>query len=322
MTNAPDPSAPDTRPWRKRRPVFSRVVLYVLGLAIAGVIFLLLSEREDLDAEDRMNALRQELRGMPGMLLGLPNGSNAILEKLDAKFSDPDLPDDVRSLVARTRALAFRATRTTDPDELVAAHAGVEREMERAVALAPAEELQALHLEWAEFRLEVDQPETVPGLLQDEKVSWTSPTAKILRAYLMAAVKAQQGNKRAAAQEIDGFLAGLHGPLSAEEDFESGGRPWSPSEAAMVATERLARWRTGDDDPRFWERLAALTPRHCRAQVRAAAGFAAMGREEMALSTWQRAQRIDPDEAKVLMERETDMLPLKRLLEKKAQNLK
>lgn len=320
--NGPVTPADDPRPWRKRRPVLSRVVLYAVGIALAGVLFALLSQRSSEDDQDRIDILRKRLRGMPATLIPVPGGHKEILRILATDdFTDPGLPNDVKSLVERTRAMALRRD-LSDPEQTMQARNGIDAALELAKKLAPAQEQQALRLEWAEARLEMGVPEGVHDLLNDPSIQWTAEPARILRNYLEAVALATDGDKIGAARHANAYLGALQAPLPMKPTLEAGGRPWSSAEAALQGTVYLARIRAGQNDPRIWERVLRLAPALCLAHVRAASGLAAMGFEKMALSAWERALALDKDEAQALVERDPVMRDLQKLLVKTASSLK
>lgn len=312
----------DPRPWRKRRPVLSRVVLYGLGLAAAGAIAFLLATRKKQDEEDQLEILRQRLLNLPSTVLGVPGGEDEVLRVLATDdFTDDDLPDDIRSLVERTRALALRR-KLVDPTQTVDVLEQVNAALEKAKALAPDEEQQALALEWAEARIECGTTEGVASLLADPAVKWTWEPARILRDYVEAAILAQNGDRPSAAKKLDHALQGLSGPLSISEDHYIGGKPWSSAEAALVATEKLARIKGGQGEPRIWERIRALAPEHWRAHARAGAAFASMERKEQALEAWRAARTANAQEATGALQADPTIRELKILLEKTPERLK
>ena len=316
------PQIVDSRPWRKRRPVLSRVVLYGLGLAAAGVIAFLLATRKKQDDEDQLEILRQRLLNLPATVLGVPGGENEVLKVLASDdFTDEDLPNDIKSLVERTRAMALRR-KLIDPTKTMEVRAQVDAALQKAKALAPAEQQQALALEWAESRVESGTTEGVAALLSDPAVAWTWQPAKILRAYLEAAILAQDGDRPGATKHLDSQLAALAAPLSTSEDHFIGGKPWSPAEAALVATEKLARLHGGQGEARIWERIRALAPDHWRAHVRAAEAFATMGRQELALEAWNAGLAANEAEAKGSLEADPTIRELKKLLAETREALK
>lgn len=288
---------PETRSWRKRHPVVSRLILYVLGIGIMAVLVHLFLERQAVDEQDRYRAVAQELDGIGVIHLLDPDGSQ-ILKLLDEKFSAPDLPPKVKGRALRWRALALRKR----PD-----HEGAEAALVAAKALdVPAEEHLALGLEWAVARIEAGQVETAHEVLPTAAEVAPYPALQLLRALLFAQLQEQVGRQDAGAAELEAQLGSLKAPLVEDVLVYVGGREWSALQVATVATEYLAA-RPGAPVAELWRRLARLAPRDLDAQVACARGFLAAGLEAEARSAWDRVQALDPRLAAALAAKEPEL---------------
>ena len=285
MSEAPDPHV--ELPWRKRHPVFSRMVLYVLGLLIiAGLVHLFL-ERQKVDEQDRLDALAHELDALATLHELDPDGT-LVLEALDERFSDRDLPVQLQGRSLRWRALAHRKREAREP---------MEAAYEAAAALdLPPRERVAMGLEWAESRLAFRDREGALAVLPATEQTRAALPLDLLRTLLAAQALHQQGAEDEAARLLQEALDGLSAPLPADVRVYVGGRDWVASEVATVMTEWLARL-PGADGYALSRRLRALGPTDFTALRVAASGFLAAGRTEEAAATWAEARALDAREA-------------------------
>ena len=300
-------SAEDNRSWRQRNPKGSRVVLYGIGVVVLALLVTLWVRRGAQDESDRIEVLRQRLRALPAVLLSTPGGPKEVVRLMSSdEFADDDLPHDVRALVERTRAMALRHLLST-PEEASEAPAAIEEALTRARALSPPDEVGPLMLEWAEARIDMGNGASVPELLAEDVHAWRAQPVRTLRTYLLAAALAEQGDREAAARTLESFLADLPAPQSNRDGVNVGGRQWTSVQAAVVATERLARWQ---NTPPIWARLQRLAPDSLDAHVRAAGALAAMGAKRQALVAWTRALALDGAAARRRLNNDRTLRPL------------
>jgi hypothetical protein len=273
--------------WRKRHPVISRSVLYVLGLGLAALLAFLYAGRKAEDESAAVDALGQELDALSLVHVVDPTGEQ-VLALLDEKFSGPTLPVRVRGRALRWRALAHR--RRQDRERVEAAL------REAATLDLEPRERAALRIEWAEARLEAGQGEAALEVLPDEVPPPGGPL-ELLRVHVRAHAHVLLGRPSEALALVRRTLAELSSPLASEPRDYVGGRPWSLAEAAHVLTEFEVRLADGAAGAAPWMRLRALAPSDYDAQVAAARGLAAVARSADARSTWARARALDPRRA-------------------------
>lgn len=280
---------PPELPWRKRHPVLSRSILYVLGACVVGGLVLLFLQRQAEDRRTRDESLLQELDALGVVLAADPTG-DTVLRVLDEGFSAPDLPPRVRAHALRWRAMALR--RKQD-------HQGVEAALQEAAGIAVSrQERAALQLEWAEARLEGGDAEGALDVLPNQRDTAGRPMG-LLQVRLWAQARAHLGHPEESRRAPREALEPLTRPLPDRPTDFVGGRPWTRAQAATVLTEYLVQ--VDEESATWaWRRLMALAPDDFDAQVAAARGLAVLSRREDALRAWHRAQALDPDQAAAL----------------------
>lgn len=290
-------TTPDARPWRKRHPVVSRVLLYSLGLGLAVLLFVLFTNRKQDDERTRIAALQVELDGL-GIVLATDPTGNAVLAKLDEKFSDAGLPVITQGRVLRWRAMAWRrkAAMAADAAARTSAVAKVEAAFLEALELdlEPLERI-ALHLEWAEARLERRDVEGARAVLPPLNVMAGLLPQTLLRALLVAQALRLEEDVEASVKLARATLVGLEASLADGSEAYVGGRTWT---AGQVAVE-LANFATTVGDPAevrtAWNRFRAAAPGDFDVQVAAARGLLRGGAEDDARAAWRAARRINGD---------------------------
>ncbi len=300
MADAPD------LPWRKRRPIFSRVVLYVLGGTLIAVVLVLWSNRRDVDDADALAAKRAELDSLDIVFLADPSGE-ATLRVLDERFDDPSFPVDMRGRVLRWRALALRKQD---------AHDEVDAMLEEALRLdLPLRERGALLLEWAEALTQRGEPKRALEVLAMEGQVEDGPLG-ILRARELAVAKSEVDGVAETARVLEAALSELPRPAPETPVDYAGGRSWTTAQAATVATQTLMKAVENPDNVAPWVRLRALAPGDLRAQLACAEGLMAAGREDAAWRAWQHAVRLDADEANGLADKSPTLQAVRDLKKK------
>jgi len=281
-------------PWRKRHPLLARTLLYGAGLGLAALLLVLLVDRQADDERTRILALQAELDGL-SLMIAMDKTGDSVLAKLDEKFTDPELPLVTRGRALRWRAMAWRRKAMTASSEEERAGAIVEVEKAltacEALDLAPAERV-ALHLEWAEARLE--RPDVRGG---ETILPAASELHQMPHALLYTLLRAQgmrlDDRGPASVELVRTALLGLEGPLDTETQTYVGGRTWT---AVQVAVE-LANYLTRVGEPAgaraAWNRLRAAAPRDFETQASAARGLARGNAGDDALSAWRAAQALD-----------------------------
>lgn len=279
MTNA---EQAQQKPWRKRHPVLSRFVLYVLGAGLIATLLLLFFERKDVDRADELQALREELDAL-ALVMAADSTGHTVLAVLDKKFADADLPPELRGHALRWRAMALRRMRDAQAAEAA---------LEAASALdLPARDRLALRVEWAETRIEARDLVGALKVLPPITEEIDGPLG-LLRDRVYAHAHVELDAPDAGIRLLASRLAELRGPLPDQPVDFVGGRPWTMAEAATVATELLAA-HVKYDREKPWLRLARLAADDFDAQVAAARGLAHLARREDALRVWRRAQVLD-----------------------------
>ena len=301
-TDSKDAAGPPP-PWRKRHPVISRLVLYVLGLGLGILLLVLLVERKETDEADRMQALSQELDALDLVHMLDPEGDQ-VIALLDEKFSDPDLPVRIRGRALRWRALAWR--KKQDPSR-------VEAYLKEADALdLDSLERAGLHLEWAEARLAIWDADGALEVLPDVRVVAAHPALALLRAFLFAQARKQTNETEAGLADLRESLAALAAPLDAtERSVYVGGKDWTGAQAATVATEYLVTVGGAAGAPAAWRLLQRLAARDFQAQVACTRGFLTLGLTEEARTAWDVARRLDPRLADAAARKDTALAGLR-----------
>jgi len=275
------------QPWRIRRPIVSRIWLYVLGaLLIAGVLHMW-SNRRDVDEADALDAKRAELEALDIMFLADDTGES-VLKVLDEKFSDPTFPPDLRGRVLRWRALALRKQD---------AHEQVDAALTEALTLdLPPRERGALYLEWAEAFTQRGEPKRALEVLAREGQINDGPLG-VLRARELAVATSEIEGVASCARILNEALSALPRPAPDDRTDYAGGRPWTMPQALVEATRTLMKAAENPGNVAPWVRLMTLAPSDIRAQLACAEGFMDAGREDDAAGAWRRAVRLDAREA-------------------------
>lgn len=293
---ASDEDVVDTRPWRKRHPVLSRVLLFGIGGGLAALLLVLLSQRTE---EDALTKLRGELQNMD-IVLATHGGAERVLEILDENTAGLELPKDLAVKAGRYRAMALRNQwRRAQRPPLSAGPEprAIEAVLEATAALDP-EPLakRALMLEWAEWRLEQEDPEGALDRLG--RVRLPAGSAWWLLGEQLRLVARAIGNEpEAAADEVLPLLDSLPRPLPATgEPIRVGGTQWMPQDVALVLIEKgsaLYR-RLGRDPAPLFSRLPGLVEGHPLAMLRAARLLADRGDRPGARALILGARKVDP----------------------------
>lgn len=288
MTDAPD------LPWRKRRPVLSRVWLYVLGAVLVGGVFVLLSNRRDVDDADALAAKRAELNSIDIVFMTDPDGEST-LKILDEKFSDPELPADLRGRVLRWRALALRKQD---------AHDRVDAALEAADKLdLPPLERGALYLEWAEALTQRGEPERALQVLAREGQIEDGPMGVLRAREIAVATSEVEEGLVGTARILEKALAALARRAPNDRIDYVGGRPWTTAQAATVATQTLMKAVPNPSNVAPWIRLMAIAPDNLRAQLACAEGFMSSGRSKDAMGAWRNALDLNAHAANTWADR-------------------
>jgi hypothetical protein len=285
---------PAQLPWRKRHPVISRTLLYGLGLGLAALLVVLLTDRKADDERTRIAALQAELDGLSLVLATDPTG-DAVLGQLDAKFGEPGLPVITQGRALRWRAMAWRRKASVAQTEALRteAHEQVERALGacEALALTPDERV-ALQLEWAEARLEREDVDGAAAILPAATDLTTVPSALLFTLLRSRIVQIREG-KAAGAALVLRALDGLETPLSDEQEAYAGGRTWTAAEVAVELAYSLLGRAEPPQAIRAWNRLRAAAARMFFVQAAAAHGLTMLGAQDDALSAWRAAKSID-----------------------------
>lgn len=283
---APD-QQPELIPWRKRHPVFSRVLLYALGIGLVALLVHLFLERQKVDEQDRISALAQELDALATLHLLDPEGT-LVLEALDDRFSGDDLPTKVQGRALRWRAMAHR--KRGEPAEMEAA-------LKKAAALdLEVEERFALQLEWVEGLLAFSRTADAREQLPPAEERGVSEPLRLLRTFLHAQALRQAGEPDEASAVLEATYASLQPPLDPDVRMHVGGRDWNAPQVATVMSEWLAKV-PGRNALEIWRRLHLLAPRDFGAQRACALGFLGLDRQDEAEAAWRLARALDPREA-------------------------
>lgn len=286
----------DTRPWRKRHPVLSRVLLFGIGGGLAALLLVLLSQRTE---EDALTELRGELQNLD-IVLATHGGAERVLEILDEKTADLELPKNLAVHAGRYRAMALRNQwrRSQQPPLSAGPEPSEIEAVLEATAAHDPEPLakRALMLEWAEWRLEQEDP--TGALDRLSRVRLPPGTAWwLLGEHLRLVARAIGNEPEAAADELVPLLDGLPRPLPRpEQPIRVGGTEWMPQDVALVLVEKgSALYRQlGRDPAPLFSRLPGLVDGHPLAMLRAARLLAARGDRPGARALILGAQKADP----------------------------
>jgi len=290
---ADQPDVANDVPWRKRHPLVSRLLLYVLGLGLVVLLVLLLVERQEVDERDRMDALAKELDNL-GLVHALDEDGSEVLRLLDDKFSNPDLPPQLRGRALRWRAMALRKRADRD---------AVERTLEAAASLGlePTERM-ALQLEWAEARLEAGDGPGAIAALPDERTVAREPVFGLLRALMFARARSLEGDRATGLPDLREALAALEAPLPSAEAAGMrryvGGDDWTLVQVATIATQVLAKEGAASRAPEAWRRLQRLAPRDFDALLACTRGFLDLRLDADARAAWEQVRALDPARAR------------------------
>ena len=284
----------DTRPWRKRHPVLSRVLLFGVG---AVLIVLLVVPYLERMMDDARTKLEGKLTAMEvGLFLG--GGPRAVLEQVESDFLEPgDVPSDLKARALRFAALAKKR---------LGAKGGFESEVVQAAfaearsATDDPEARRGLALESAEAHLEVGAFDAAREALASDVLDGAGPVWSLFREVFLAKTEADADPAAAAARLDEALSAALEtGETGARADpVFVGARTWTLAQVAVHATDKrivLARGESEEVVRSFWSRLAPLAASDGGSAVLCAAGLVATGDEPMALEVIQAARRVDPE---------------------------
>ncbi len=284
----------DSRPWRKRHPVLSRVVLFGVGGALVAVMLLLWRQRIE---EDRLRELRGLVQSFD-LLLVIESGPDQVLRTVAEKLSDPDLPLDLRIARERYTAMAIRRNVQLGRGGDVAwgrIHAAFGKALELA---GDRDTRNGLALEWAEAYLEQADVAGARRVLSKGEFGKEGPWA-LLRDQYLAIAEATELGPEAGAKRLEQILAAWSPPLPLEPRVEAGGRRWNLPQIATITTERLARLyaELGRDPLPLWRRLSELVEKDAREQIICCKALMSIGADDDARRAWARAVKADPKEA-------------------------
>ena len=292
MTKASTPQA--TLPWRKRRPILSRVVLFGIGSILGVGLLMMLTQRKE---EDRGVKLAGELDGF-AVLLPMEGGTDQILSKIEAKYGADQVPADLRAAALRWRAMAlkrkagYESESGVKPDEVEAAYVA-------AHAAGPkGETKRALLLEWAEFRLERDDGTGALELIAQGDYT-TSPIWALL-AERFSSVAIAIDDPVAGAKRLDAALAGAKRQMPMSIVVKSGGVEWTFSAALTNATEKLDLLleEIGQDPRPAWRRLRPLVAKDQLSGLICADNLRRHGALDDARLAFRAAHMLNPEQAK------------------------
>ncbi len=293
----PDMQTPAAElPWRKRHPVISRTLLYGLGLGLAALLIVLFMDRQDDDERTRIAALQEELDGLNLVLLADPTG-DAVLAKLDERFSGSDLPLITRGRALRWRAMAWRRKVGTATDGAARADATEQAEaaLEACAALElPPAERSALALEWVEARLERRDVEGARRVWPEADDLPDVPSALLFTLLRAQALRLEEQTP-AGVELVRSTLMGLEGPLDTEQKAYVGGRSWTAAEVAVQMANFMTLVGEAAEARPVWNRLRAAAGGDFDVQAAAARGLAESGARADALQAWRAAKAIHAD---------------------------
>ena len=284
----------DTRPWRKRHPVLSRVLLFGLGAVLIALLVVPYLERKKDDARTELEG---KLTAMEvGLFLG--GGPRAVLQQVETDFLEPDdVPADLKARALRFAALAKKRMGAEGGFDSQA----VQVAFAQAHAAAKDPDAQrGLLLEAAEAHLEVREFDEARTFLTNDLLQDAGPTWTLFREVFVAKTEAD-ADPGAAAARLDEALSAALGTGDAGARAEPvfvGARTWNLAQVAVYATDQrivLARGENEDVVRSFWSRLAPLAVSDGGSAVLCAAGLLATGDERLALEVLQTARRADPE---------------------------
>lgn len=288
MDAAPAP-APASRgasaSWRKRHPVGARLLLYGLGLLLAGLLFWLWVGRGELERQDHVAYLWARLESLPVVVQADPNGTE-VLKALEAEFADPALPAALRARAERLRGVIARNRKD---------RAGVDAAFSRARAFDAAQ-AALCDLEWAQCLVDLGDPAAARQRIPDAPThpSWTETVWRLL---VRAQADAAGGAPNEARAGLGLALDSLPRPLPREPVTWFCLSGWQPSGAALEATRwLLLDGAAGPQAARTaWRRLDALAGTDAEALVACAEGLLALGEVPAARSALDRARSLAPE---------------------------
>lgn len=294
----------DPRPWRKRHPILSRVVLFGVGGAIVAAILLL------WQADQRERRIT-ELRGLVAsydVLLIIESGPQAVLDSIAKDLSDPDLPADLRMAARRYEAMALRqlVRRGNAPE---GAPERIHVALNEARALAGDRDTRnGLRLEQAEAYLEAEDVAKAREALAAGDFGRDGLWA-VLRDHYLAIAEAVELGPEAGAKRLEALLGSWKAPLPVDSEVVAGGRRWNLPQVATITVERLARIyaTTGKDAGPLWERLSALAALDAREQLIAVKRLMESGLDETAGKGLLNAAARDPAETAAWIEQDPEL---------------
>lgn len=283
-------ASPDTRPWRKRHPIVSRLVLLGVGGAIAATLLILMKN----DERDRRIVKLRAMVSSFDVLLILDSGPKKVLEQVEGQLQEPDLPVDLQVAARRYEAMALRRLIRVD-EAPKGAQARVHAALEEAVGLAGDRLTRnALLLEQAEAYLEADDHKGARAALARGDFGREGPWAQMRDHYLAIAEASELGSD-AGLKRLEAILAKWEAPLPLRPQVSAGGRTWNLPEIATVTAERIARlYAQRDRDQRpIWVRLGELTANDVDEQVICVKRLMAIGAEDDARRILAHALKLD-----------------------------
>ncbi|MDA1195052.1 MAG: hypothetical protein O2894_07680, partial [Planctomycetota bacterium] len=263
------PETADARPWRKRHPVLSRALLYVLGLGLAGLLYVRWQDRRAEDEATRIHTIQLQVDGL-GLVLATDPEADRLLSLLDEKYAGTDLPAVTQGRVQRWRAAGWRRKYEIAADDAArdAARARVDAAFEAAAALdLPPTERTALALERAETllaRLDLKEARHQLGVAG----VWQDPVQGLMATMLDAQALRLEGQPEAALEALRKALAGL--PATPPTPSYLGGRAWTVAQVAVEMLGFLTREGAQAADAPLWSRLRGLAPDDFEVQSAAA----------------------------------------------------
>ncbi len=284
-----------TRPWRLRRPILSRVILYAVGtLLVAGIVFAL-ARRQAEDEAEHLLAMRLKLQHLPLTLAADPTGG-ATLAMLDEEYAPASLPPSLHPLRSRIAALALLSGGRAE-DAVSALVEGTLDDDPVRRAAATIELAQTL----TRLGRATEALDRLAGLTEV-----ASPERHVLATLRARAVAFADEKGGAPATDVVAasvaVLDALPRPLPIGPDVFFEGHDWTAPEAALVLVQGIVE-REPERAASAWPRLLELVPGDVRIAVEAAAGLGAEGLDEPARAALERARNLNAGHAGAYLER-------------------
>ena len=274
-----------TLPWRLRHPVLSRSLLYGLGLVLLVVLVMAWMDRRAVNEADEHLALQKKMENLSIPLQQDPSGT-VVLRALEEDYPLAGLPDDLRGLHHRMRALALASAGRLD--EAIAAGA------EAVNAESPGVGRELAQLEHARMLLRAKRNDEALGALRDPPSDLdTIPLVGVFRAQTRATVAVRQEQREQAKGLLAKAWGGLAEPLPASSEVFFEGHDWTGAEVVFALARDLADLQDPEGAAATWRRLLRVAPGDARVAVEAAIGLEAAGASSDAEAALGRAREIN-----------------------------